>query len=374
MMKWIICFIPVLLLAACYSPNSNQYCHLPKRIVRIDWDTVRKGPPPLEKSKEVKSEKIYTSYSEEVKNLQVPENTYRIDPQKENVVKVGKRGTTLHIAPNSLVDKNGQPYTGEVNLHYKEFSNSSEMAFSGINMWYKNSTDELRFNSAGMFEVKATTNNGEEIYVGKDKSIGVDFRLVKNNPGTDFYRLDEKNNKWTKVSGLTRQRDSLQTADVIPIYWYVDGRKLVKTDNNMQNLGQIYVDAGHSYPSIVQGLSINRFGIYNCDQVYRLANKIEVTAKYMDASTSKELKDLQVLSLIDLNFNGAFSFNPNQFTCDSKSRNVLLLFTTSGNLYYLSEEAFRSKNLESSGEVTFKMTNVSAKVKSTEDLQKLLGI
>lgn len=383
-MRWTFCIISVLLLAACYSPGSPQVGYHSKQPSAIKLPFDRLVPEPSQTKMIIdQPQKIYSSYYEEVKKFEVPDHSYRIDPKTENVIKVGKRGTILHIPPKCLVDKTGNPYSGEVILHYKEFSNSTEMAFSGINMWYKNGTEELRFNSAGMFELNATTLTGEAVFVGKDKKIDVDFNLVKNNPGTDFYRLDTKKNQWVKVSGLKREPVSQKDSSMViiePVFYWGDGRRLQLIDSTLRIKRTVkgdancYFDPGHYYPDIVQNLSINRFGVYNCDQVYRLANKVTVNAKYVDAATSKELNNNKVLSLIDLNYNGAFSFDPIRFTCDAKSRNVLLLFTESGNLYYFSEESFHTQKIEGEKEVTFKMTNISEKVKSTEDLQKLLHL
>src|ERR1035437_1263446 len=91
---------------------------------------------------------------------------------------------------------------------------------------------------------------------------------------------------------------------------------------------------GHTYPEIVKGLNVGSFGVYNCDQIYRPENKIDIIARYIDTE-GKEINLLHVLSLIDLKYNGAFSFDPQSFTCNPKGKNVLALFTKTGDLYLL---------------------------------------
>jgi hypothetical protein len=64
-----------------------------------------------------------------------------------------------------------------------------------------------------------------------------------------------------------------------------------------------------SFPDVVKGLNVSGFGIYNCDQIYRVKNRVQITVSSQD-SEGTPINDLHSLSLIDLNLNGAFSFNP----------------------------------------------------------------
>ena len=86
------------------------------------------------------------------------------------------------------------------------------------------------------------------------------------------------------------------------------------------------------------------------------------------------IKAPKVLSLIDLNYNGAFSFNPNKFMCNAKADNILLLFAESGELFLLEKGAFQKMNISESGEHVFTMKNVSKIIRNTEDLSTHLGL
>ncbi len=132
-------------------------------------------------------------------------------------------------------------------------------------------------------------------------------------------------------------------------------------------------DAGHTYPDIVRGLNVSSFGVYNCDQIYRVGQPVNIMATYKDEA-GNIIKDLTVLSMIDLNYNGAFSFNPNQFMCSATGRNVLLLFTKEGKLYMLEEDGFKKMQITANGSYAFTMKDVTERIKGTKDLAGALGI
>jgi hypothetical protein len=132
-------------------------------------------------------------------------------------------------------------------------------------------------------------------------------------------------------------------------------------------------DKGHTYPPIIKGLNIESFGVYNCDQIYRLPNPVNLLATYVDEK-GNAINDADVLSMIDLNYNGAFSFDPKSFMCSTKGDNVLALFTSKGELYLLEKGAFDKMNITSSGSYTFVMKNKTETIKNTADLAAYLDI
>lgn len=147
---------------------------------------------------------------------------------------------------------------------------------------------------------------------------------------------------------------------------------LERKQNTALNINSVS-DAGHIYPAIIQGLTINSFGIYNCDQKYRMENTISISPEYVDTKGNTIIKP-HVLSVIDLNYRGAFSFDPTNFTCDSKGKVVLALFTEEKKLYILDSKDFSKLNLNQSGKIILKMENKTEEIKSSDDLRKYLGV
>jgi len=131
--------------------------------------------------------------------------------------------------------------------------------------------------------------------------------------------------------------------------------------------------AGHTYPDIVKGLNVETFGVYNCDQIFQIENLVSFNATYQDLNGGKIINP-KVLSVIDLDFNGAFSFAPSQFKCNPQSNTVLLLFSESGQLYLFDKGLMKKLKIPENRDVTFKMKDVTKLITSTNDLSKHLGI
>ena len=131
-------------------------------------------------------------------------------------------------------------------------------------------------------------------------------------------------------------------------------------------------DKGHTDPSLVKGLNSSSFGVYNCDQVYRIANRTTLLPKYVDEN-GNQIQNQHVLCVVDLKYNGSFSYNPNSITVDKKGKNVLLLFTEDKKLFVLSEEAYQKMNKDSA-QPTIVMTDMTSELSSTEALKEYLNL
>ncbi|HLP63560.1 OmpA family protein [Flavobacterium sp.] len=104
-------------------------------------------------------------------------------------------GTVIEIPENAFVDKNGNPVTGDVQVSYVEYRDPVDFILGNIPMDYNQDGEKFVFNSGGMFKIKAT-HQGEEVFLGKDKNINLDFPLTENLPDLNFYRFDETTNQW----------------------------------------------------------------------------------------------------------------------------------------------------------------------------------
>ncbi len=369
---------------------------------------------------------VITSFKPDAIVYSVPEEftpnfvDYQVDPSIHTQLHIGDKGTVLHIPENAFVDLEGNVVEEPVTIQFKEYTNAAEIAFSQIPMTYKGN----HFNSSGMFEIQGQAN-GEPIRIATGKSLTIDYRLAKKNPDTDFYRLNERSNQWELVSKIPQMSSALLTnkniaaedmnrvPEVIempvkeqairnPImnseYIYNDNRNLNQRNLNQINFTRDTVPltvnkwkglsakkeknnrvnsnqpkGAQVYADIVNDLRIGGFGVYNCDQIYRLSNPVTLTAKYQDEA-GNSIADLYTLSLLNLNYNNAFTFRPENFTCDAKGDNVLLLFAQNGDLYLLDKGEFGKMKISGNGEQTFTLKNVSSFIKNTADLAKHLGI
>lgn len=341
--------------------------------------------------------------------FKVGEEKRHVNPNRDTVIYFGNKGTKVFIPKGAFTDMSGNPVScDDVVITFKEFKNSADMAFSGLPMHYKHLGQEYNFSSSGMFEIYGHCN-GQPVKIDRDKPLVVDYHLAYQNADIAFYRLREDSANWVCVQHIEKndvnqqpeeglasdiqvepefrlEDERFNEGNILDGAWdgewegeWVEGgwdNDWVEEDNGDREAGTLLAegaDAGHTYPDIVKGLNVASFGVYNCDQMYKLPNRVQIAAKYFDQQ-GNEIRDCHVLSMIDLNYNGAFSFNPSAFTCDSKGDNVLLLFTKSETLYLLDKGEFAKKNITESGEQHFTMREVTNEIKNTDDLANYLGI
>lgn len=143
----------------------------------------------------------------------IKENTFTFSaesPQKLDY----PSGTVIEIPENAFVDKNGNTVTGNVQVSYIEYRDPVDFILGNIPMDYHQDGEKFVFNSGGMFKIKAT-HNGEEVFLGREKNINLDFPLTENLPDLNFYYFDETTNKWVeKEKNITAKTEPSQSNTV----------------------------------------------------------------------------------------------------------------------------------------------------------------
>ncbi len=272
-------------------------------------------------------------------------------------------GTLIHIPQDAVVYEDGKKVIGNYTISYREYRDAAEMAFSGIPMAYHDKTGDYQFNSAGMYEIRGT-KDGKQLKLQRD--ILIDFNCTKNETDINFYEMDDQSGEWTLLrsdlfaepgnaqitSGISNSSDSRMKRAIAPDMEYPDNPQ---------------------YSNIVNGLISSNFGVYNCDQIYRVANKITISPKFLDASTKKQIKDQSFVCLIDKAINASFTFAPQEITCNSQGENVFLLFTKDGKTYAFKSEKDKRVDLNSD-EPKFIMEDITDQIKSSDDLKRYLAI
>lgn len=150
--------------------------------------------------------------------------------------------------------------------------------------------------------------------------------------------------------------------------------KRVRNGKTGTLLAQGSRDPGHTYPTLVKGLNSPSFGVYNCDQVYRIGTVAQVKPIYMDTETGEPINNGYVTCVMDLSYNGSFSFHPNNLTLNKAGRNAILLFTKDKEIYLIDEIAFGKLDLDSAHTIEMPMKNVTNELKSPSDLKEMLNI
>lgn len=121
-------------------------------------------------------------------NFDVKYNQHQINAEDGQELRF-ENGTVIKIPANAFVDKKGNTVKGKVDIDYREFHTVSEIMTSGIPMQYDDGKEQYDFESAGMLEIRGK-QNGEEIYVAKDKTIAINMASHKDGE-FNLYEFEE---------------------------------------------------------------------------------------------------------------------------------------------------------------------------------------
>lgn len=160
----------------------------------------------------------------------VPFATTKVSADSGGVLTL-ESGSRITLPANALVDKNGNPVTGEVDLKFREFHSADDILLSGIPMQLDENGYEY-MSSGGMMEIRAS-QNGEELELAQGKSASIELiSEVDIQEGYQlFYLNDDKT--WSKGESFkcipNTRKDSTLTA-------------LDKADSTLNNTFKIQAD------------------------------------------------------------------------------------------------------------------------------------
>jgi hypothetical protein len=323
----------------------------------------------------------------------------KISTRKGATIHLNQSKSTLYIPKNAVVDKNGNPVKGTYDLQYRELRDRADMAFSGLPMNYKNKETAEGLNSVGVLEVRAF-KDGEELQIAPGKALSLDYEVNKRAKDLDLYHLDKSAETWEATSEVvdlpkrnayTEEFDSIaykaaliahnekfknlglgdgveRDKSKINVQTTLIPDRMKKTEQEERPDPNKYIVKHYKNPRLVEDLRLNSFGIYNCGQKYKIKNQIAVSADYTDLE-QMVIDNAHTLSIIDMNYNAAYSFKPAQFICNSKANNVFLLWSKDGKLYAFVKRAAVKMN---TGDYSFEMEDLSKEIKNTADLKRYL--
>ncbi len=314
------------------------------------------------------------------------------------VIQLKGSNSVLHIPANSLVDQQGNPVRGSYQIQYRQIKDKAAMAFSGIPMNFNDDQENFNFSAAGIFEVRAFKND-EELKVAPGKKLSLDFEADKRKSGMNLYYFDEQTENWKVTDEKIRfPKRGAYEEKFDSISFKKDVEEFIKKeelknngperDSNKINVGitslmpegieKAEEDKGpdpgnylvrHFYnPRMIKELSLRSFGAYNLSEVYKVENQIAVDAEYRD-EFKKLIDDAHMLTVIDMNYNAAYSFKPDEFICNSKANNVFLLWTSKGKIFSFVK---RSTVKMKTGSYSFTMEDLSNEIESIADLKRYL--
>ncbi len=132
-----------------------------------------------------------------ISNVLIKYNEFEINPAKDTIIK-HKSGAVIEIPKNAFLNANGDIITEDVNLKFRSFSNPLEIYLAGIPMTAEINGEQMVYESAGMFEIKAD-KNGEKLYVNKESKIKVTLESFENDTNFNTYDLEEETGVWIET-------------------------------------------------------------------------------------------------------------------------------------------------------------------------------
>jgi hypothetical protein len=140
-------------------------------------------------------------------SLDIPYQTFTIDPSKPNVF-YSKFGAKINIPANAFLDKQGNLIKEKVEISFREFYNPLDFYLAGIPMNYEDDGVDKVLESGGMVELTAKSNN-QELFVNPTNKIAVDLFSWTKSKDFNLYDLDKTNGKW-----IDKGKDAINVSTV----------------------------------------------------------------------------------------------------------------------------------------------------------------
>lgn len=332
---------------------------------------------------------------------------FTIDPNKPNIITIGTNGTTLTVPANAFTDANGNIVTTPVTIEFTEYTTTGDILFSNIPMTYSVDGAEQRMSSAGMFNIQGNAN-GKPIEIGDNSALTINYAM-SNMDDVDYYALNEQN-KWEKISDITpvtEQEDASSTAvkpvitvmnrDIsaitntqdlfvdVAIEAYNDqaGTNYTENDFNQNTQEELkkmrqeqlknYTKTTSANKTITDGLSISKFGVYNCDQIALMRNPVSFTAQFVDEENDPLLFWYSTIYVVDVFLNASFQFGAGgTISIDKSGKTIFIAITDKGEIYVGDNYNSYKTNLKANTENTIKLVNKTEQLASAKALNAYL--
>jgi hypothetical protein len=126
-------------------------------------------------------------------------------------------GNTVRIPANSLVDAQGQPVQGEVELLFREYRNIPDFLASDLPMHYSDERGRFAFNSGGMFDVRVA-RQGQALNIAPGKTYEVDFTPTAALSNAAMYFFEDQSRQWQYISQKAFGADLPRDAGGRPVF------------------------------------------------------------------------------------------------------------------------------------------------------------
>ena len=145
---------------------------------------------------------------------------YEVAPDSDTLI-VYRTGTLLRIPENAFLDKDGNVIKTPVKIKYREFSNMLEIYLAGIPMEYDSAETSFVFETAGMIDFNASSEN-LPVFPNPKSKISVNMVSYNNSTDMNLYSLDTATGKWAylgkdKISTKNYEEELEKLPNIPPI-------------------------------------------------------------------------------------------------------------------------------------------------------------
>lgn len=155
-----------------------------------------------------------------ISNLDIKKTYYSVYSKNDTSLNYAT-GSKITIPKNAFLDEKGNLIDGKVNIEYREFSNAFDIYLGGIPMRFDSAGESMVFETAGMFEINATSNN-KPVYVNPENKITIDMNSFEKGTQYNLYQLDTLSGKWTNIGkdkiSQKKYEDELAKLPYVPPY------------------------------------------------------------------------------------------------------------------------------------------------------------
>lgn len=133
--------------------------------------------------------------------------------------------------------------------------------------------------------------------------------------------------------------------------------------------------------NLMQSLRVSGMGIYNCDQIRRIDQPVEILASYKSNNQDKKIEAVSCF-IIDKNknsvfqYNGTYGYQPSNivFSNSKNANNTLVVVNSNGNIAIYTNENFKENEFKNKEKFEFKVNEINSSFTSIEDLRKIVGL
>lgn len=201
----------------------------------------------------------------------------------------------------------------------------------------------------------------------------VDFTLLTNERVKNNERKNKRMPKSLQTSGVRYPTSSSYIIQEPQLRNNANARVLSFTVDENPIGGQNNLREKNISNTIASGLVAEGFGIYNCDQVNRIENKIDVNP-YFQTAAGVLLVGHVFATLIDYSINAAFDFHNSSIRMNRSGRNALLVLVDKKILYMISSDDLAKLRIQESGDYIIPLQEITDQVNSPSDLAVQLGL